>query len=375
MAFEIQETPIETQAVALPHEEVVAGDVATKVSDENVTFGNRTARTLKPSTLKLLGNQTPTSEIVAERTTPTPDQPPAAVTPPAPPAGDPPAATPEPHADTVRANRLAEHNAKLLAEVETLRKTPPKSADGDHRSALDELENLIVTNPVAAHRKLMARAMGVAEDSKDIDTHEQFLESELTSKRIGVPLAEDSEAARKAARTLVAIQREMRARKAEETKPTPAPEATADDAEAVSFIGNRTAALKHADKYQLLHAWGKHVDGQNPERLVLNVMRHLVDIGELDRNEPVDQLIEKASQRLEDHYKNMAAQLPKPPASTAPAAAPEDGKNAAPTGKTGGTISNAIASVAPSTLPAQKTPETYRTERERRAAIIRKNSV
>ena len=376
MAFEVttdSETPTETPTFALPHEEVTAGDTGSKVSGEIVTMGSRTLRNLKESTRKLLGSQPSTADVVADRVAPAAATASPATSATAPLSVTPPVTTPEPHADTVRANRLAEHNARLLAENEGLRKQPSRSGPTDREKALDELEGLIVSNPVAAHRKLMAMAMGTPEDSKDLDSFEQYLESELTSKRIGVPLNEDSEAARKAARTLVAIQREMRARKADETKPAPAPEVESDG-EAVSFIGNRTTALKHADKYPLLHAWGKHVDGQDPEKLVLNVMRHGVNIGEFDRNEPVDDLIDKASKRLEEHYTSMAAKLPTKP-STAPAAAEPDGKNADSTGQKVGTISNAIASVAPATLPAPKTPETYRTERERRNAIIRKNTV
>lgn len=377
MGFEIQvdgETPVETPTFALPKEEVTAGDIGFRTNDEVVTMGVRPSRHLKESTRKLLGNQS-TAAVVAERTAP-PAVPPGTPEPFVPlpgitngkPDDSPPPEPAQPHADTVRANRLAEHNARLLAENEAFKKQP-RSAPSDREKALDDLENLIVHNPVAAHRKLLAMSMGVPEDSKELDRFEQFFETELTSKRIGVPLNEDSEAARKAARTLVAVQREMRARKADDTpKPSPPVES---DGEAVSFIHNRVGALKHAEKYPLLHGWGEHVDGQPPQQLILNLMRHGVNIGEFDRNEPIDDLIDKASQHLENYYQAKADKLPK--RSTAPAV--EDGKNADQTGQKVGTISNATASVAPATLPAPKVEKpTYHSERERRAAIIRKHS-
>lgn len=384
MAFIVEsdtgsETPIEA-APSLPHEEIV-GNARLPTMHEEVLIGRigeHGARPLKDSTraiieaakAKIAGDGTPTPAA----TTP----PPAAPSPPGEPAkpvevvpiADP--ATIAPHADTVRANRLAEHNARLVAEVETLRRSPP--AAGDDAKALKELDALYTTNPLHAVRKHLARVLGVAEDSKDLVPHLRFLESDLTQDRIGVPLTEDSERDRKAARTLVAIQREMRERKAEETKTDPAP--SNGEAESVAFVGNRIAATKHAETYPLLTAWGEHVHGAKPAELVLRVMRHGVDIGEFDRNEPVDQLIARASQSLEANYQDLLARAPKassqstatPASTTVPPEAPKGD----PSGQRVPSLTSATTSAAPATMPGT-TPktETHRNEKERRLAIIR----
>lgn len=383
MAFLIEndsESSTEDVTPALPHEEIV-GNERVSSSDENITMGARAARSLKESTLKLLSGQKP--ETTPE---PAPVAEGAASVDPAKPAdsakqADAPAApaVTEPHPDTVRATRLAEHNAKLLAELEAARKQPYRSGPSEREKVLDDLEGLIVTNPIAGFRKLMAMAMGVSEDSKEIDPHEEFFKTDLISKHIGVPLTEESEAARKAARTLVAIQREMRARKAEETTKASAPPADPDEANAAekaSIIGNRLAASKHAEKYPLLMAWSEGIHGAKPERLLWTIIDHGFKTGEFDRSTPDDQLIDAASKRIETYYQDLLAKAPKtstaPPASTATT----DGNNADESGKQVGTISNTVASVAPATLP-KKAPDkqTYRNDREKRIAAIRRHTV
>lgn len=398
MAFIVEsdtgsETPIEA-APSLPHEEIV-GNARLPTMHEEVLIGRigeHGARPLKDSTRAIIeaakakiagsaptaparpmpaatGDGTPTPAA----TTPPPAAPPGELAKPAEvaPIADP--ATIAPHADTVRANRLAEHNARLVAEVETLRRSPP--AAGDDAKALKELDALYTTNPLHAVRKHLARVLGVAEDSKDLVPHLRFLESDLTQDRIGVPLTEDSERDRKAARTLVAIQREMRERKAEETKTDPAP--SNGEAESVAFVGNRIAATKHAETYPLLTAWGEHVHGAKPAELVLRVMRHGVDIGEFDRNEPVDQLIARASQSLEANYQDLLARAPKAPSqstATIPASttAPPEAPKGDPSGQRVPSLTSATTSAAPATMPGT-TPkqEPHRNERERRLAIIR----
>jgi hypothetical protein len=386
MAFVIENEVAEPteQTPALPHEEIV-GQERVSSNDENVTMGMRPSRQLKESTLKLLRTDLGAAPDAAKpegaakpadvAATPAATDDAAKAKP-----ADASAKPEEPHPDTVRATRLAEHNAKLVAELEAARKQSHRSGPSEREKTLDEIEGLIVTNPIAAHRKLMAMAMGVPEDSKDIDAHEQFLESELTSKRIGVPLTEESEAARKAARTLVAIQREMRARKAEETTKAAAPPVDPDEAVATeksSIIGNRLAASKHAEKYPLLMAWSEGVHGAKPERLLWTIIDHGFKTGEFDRSTPDDQLIDAASKRIETYYQDLLSKAPKTGTAQPEPIASTDGKNADSPGKQVGTISNAVASVAPATLPENKAPDkqTYRTEREKRLAVIRKHSV
>lgn len=406
MAFVVEtesgtETP-PTAASSLPHEEIV-GNARMPTMHEEVEIGRigeHSTRPIKDSTRAII--EAAKARIAgapeAKTAAKTVEQPaaPAAAAPMQPaestkPAGaaEQPKADPapssaaatttnptEPHADTVRANRLAEHNTRLVAELESLRKAPPAHGDA---AVLKEVDGLFTTNPLAGVRKMFARQLGVPEDSKEITQHLRFLESDLTNDRIGVPFTEDSERDRKAARTLVAIQREMRERKAEETKTEPAP--SSDDAESVSFVGNRLAATKHAENYPLLTAWGEYVHGAKPAAVIWQALKHGVAIGELDRNEPFDQLIDKTSKSLESYYQDLLAKAPKAaPTSTAttpaPATPPPEAPKGDPSGQRVPSLTSATTSAAPATMPAT-TPkiESFRNERERRLNIIKRHVV
>lgn len=410
MAFVVETDPgsdaATATASALPHEEIV-GNARLPTMHEEIErgrIGEHSTRPIKDSTraiieaakAKLAGEQPPAKTVaatgdatpVAPTAVPatqmvtnkpgggTTEQPkPEPVPTPAGPSA------PEPHADTARATRLAEHNARLVAEIEALRKTP-HNPHGE-AAVLKEVDSLFTSNPLAGVRRMFGRQLGVPEDSKEITQHLRYLESDLTNDRIGVPFTEDSERDRKAARTLVAIQREMRERKAEETKTEPAP--SSDDADSVAFIGKQLAASKHAENYPLLTAWGEHVHGAKPAAIIWQAMRHGVAIGELDRNEPFDQLIDKTSKSLESYYQDLLARAPKAPSpSTAqpPASAttpPTEAPKGDPSGQRVPSLTSATTSAAPATMPATtpktEPPRNAKEEKQRRLAIIRNRQV
>lgn len=369
------------ESTSLPHEEIT-GNERVSSTDEAIPMGATASRVLKESTKKLLSMQSaePTKESPKPADpTRTAEPDPAKQAEPAKSIEQPkPADPPKPAASDDAYAKLLDHNTRLVAELDALRRQAPSKSEREKQ--FDEIEGLFVDNPISGFRKVMSMVMGVPEDSKEIDRHEQFLETELTSKRAKLELTPESEADRKAARTLVAIQREMRARKAEETKQATTP--VADPAEEIatqksSIIGNLLTATKHEEKYPLLMAWSEGVHGVRPERLLWGIIDNGFNTGEFDRSTPDDQLIDQASNKVETYYQGLLEKAKKPTSTAQPAATAEsEGKNPDPPGPKVGTISNAQASVAPATLPATKTPDkkTYTTEKERRMAIIRSHT-
>jgi len=399
----VREAPVSAEGSppALPHEEIVGNQIP--IGDTtNVTMGQHVgARVLKESTRKLfeMGTPAPTSPVTPAAASP----PPVAVATPAPaapaapvePAAPAPAAatsatstttTAQAIADDVaaRAARLAEHNSRLLAENESLKRSAVPADVADRIKAQDELDRLWLTDPVKAYEKKMASLLGVAEDAPDIAAHRGYFEVDLTHKRIGVPLTDDSDAARKAARTLAAIQLEMRARKADETKPTPPQTPPEDPAERI------VAQHISGEKYPLIFSLTEHDYGVKPERMVWAEINHRLQIGQLDPKMTDAQLIDTVAPEIEARYeaqyqarvskytaaKRPSSATPVPIATVPVAAAPVEEKKPDPPSVVVPTLTNATASVAPATPPVPKAADkaTYRNRMEKRIAIIKSHT-
>lgn len=386
---------------ALPHVEmVVGGGLPASDSTATVVIGQQLGqRQLKESTKKLLAGMASstaapeaaatTAPIVASTPAGGAVQSPPAIAPTAAPtaaAASSPTATPTTAtavADDVaaRAARLAEYNSRLVAENEQYKKSIPPADVMERIKAQDELDRLWVTDPATAYAKQMSRLLGVPEDHKDINQHAQLFELDLTKKRTGVQLTDDSEAAGKAARTLAAIQLEMRARKADEIKPpTPQDDPAEKD---IGIVAQHIAEAKLADRYPLLMTLTEHDYGVKPERLLWNRISHGIQTGELDPKMTYAQAIDVVAPDLESRYeaqyqarmsKYNAAKRPSVPA---PAANAEE-KKPDPPSTAVPTLTNASASVAPATPPAQPAPSkkaSYQSEQQRRLDIIRQRTV
>jgi len=380
--------------MALPHMEMVGNQIPTTASTSDVVIGQQIgARQLKESTKKLLAGMAPVAAppvipaaVSAPASTPA-DTAPVVEAPSAPsaattaPSAISTTTTAQAIADDVsaRAARIAEHNSRLLAENESLRRSAVSADIVDRIRAQDELDRLWLTDPVKAYEKKMAALLGVAEDAPDIATHRGYFEVDLTHKRIGVPLTDDSDAARKAARTLAAIQLEMRARKADETKPTP-PQAPQEDP-AERIVAQHISNAKLNEKYPLMFALTEHDYGVKPERMIWAEINHRLQIGQLDPKMTDAQLIDTVAPEIEARYEaQYQARMSKYTAAKRPSQAPqivvappEEKKPDLPSIVVP-TLTNATASVAPATPPApppKKTVETYKSEQEKRLAIIR----
>lgn len=297
------------------------------------------------------------------------------------------AAVPDEHA--VRADRLTEHNRKLVAELESLRSRPVRGEPSARDRSLDEAERIYLEDPIKSIRRLVATAIGVDDpNSKDVDAELTGLYQDLTERELSVSLDPVQKASREAARTRKLLERDKRERKAETTDAASKAEADAEvrqAAEVATLIGNRLLTSKHAERYPLLMTHAHRIDGMKPEDLIWAGIRRGIASGELDPKTSDDQLIDAVSRKIEPYYQSLRDALavnPSPVTATGTAApstqaSPAAESKAGPTGQGTRTITNASASVAPATPPAIKaatddTKPKYRNERERRRALAEK---
>lgn len=299
------------------------------------------------------------------------------------PAADP--ATPDQAAEhRERADRLATHNQRLLAENAELRKRGATRELSAREKALDVAERGYFDDSVGSIRQLIAVAIGSDDPkSKEVDEELKGLYQDLTERELSVSLDTATKANREAARTRKILERDKRERKAETTTPaaTPDPAEAARDAEHLSIISDWMTTEDAATKFPLLMKHSQYFDGMEPKNLVLSIIRNGFETGEFDPKSDDKKLIDAASRKIEAHYKSVADRFGPAPSTAAPttqATVATDSK-ADPQGNGTRTITNASASVAPATPPAKK-PETqteekpkFRNERERRAALAAKH--
>jgi hypothetical protein len=375
------------------------------VTDEVVSIGPRAGRQLSDRAKHMLenidkhGSVQDAETLTAETVTPTvPAGTTAAGAPTqaspveATPAGAAPApeAAPAPDAAAehiARADRLAEHNRKLLTEVETLKKRPTRGEMSAREKALDEAERGYIDDSVGSVRRLIATAIGVDDPkSKEVDAELTGLYQDLTERELAVAMDPASKAARETARTRRMIERDKRDRRAEADAAKPAePDVSAkQDADGTALVTQRLAAANHAEKYPLLMSLSGDFDGLKPDELLWRAISRGIRAGELSEKTPDDQLIETVSKQIESHYQVLAdkivkARTPTSTAATTTQASPATESKAEAPGNGPRTITNASASVAPATPPAKKTepttetPPKFRNEAERRKALAAKH--
>lgn len=358
---------------------------------ETITISPRATiagRVLSDRAKEMLANIEAHDTVDAPETT---EPPPAAAEPtaaPAPPV-DPPvvaspaaaaaAPAPDQSADlTAARDRALEHNARLVAEVETLRKRPSRGEPAPREKALDEIEKMYAEDPVGANRRLAALALGHEDAAHaDVDRQLSWLYHDLTERELKVPLDQSVKAQREAERTRVMMARDKRER-AIETAPAPA----ADDTETkrtehhTQIVANRLAAV--AAEHPLLMSLAQDFHGQKPEAVVLADIYRGFQTGEYNPAADNDKLIEASTKKIEAQYQVLADKILKArplPSTAAPQAPAATEKSASPTGNGTRTITAASASVAPATLPVATKSETttekpkYKNEAERRKAI------
>jgi hypothetical protein len=346
--------------------------------------GGRAGRPMKESTLKLLDKL----NMPDEGDGGDPDDPDAAPPKPADPAA-PVAAAPGETAvvddkpsdiDVVRAEnaRLAEHNRKLVADVEAagkVKRGEPSARD----KALDEAERMYLDDNVGAIRKLIATVLGV-DDPKhpDVDGELAGLYTDLTARELNVPLEQATKAVREAARAKQMLARDKRERKAEEeakaTKVEPDQEAKRAE-EVGTFIEGRLTSKAAdgqsiGDQYPLLMSLAEDLDGLKPSDLLWRVLQVETKAGNIEVVPDNDKMLHAAARLIEAHYATVAEKISskvKPKTDTATTgdkpATPVTTREVQRQGQAARSITNAQASVAPAAPPKQQQPQQVAPER------------
>jgi hypothetical protein len=279
-----------------------------------------------------------------------------------------PAAASQPDPDLIaRAARLEEHNAKLLAELETARAKPAAEPD-EHTKTLHEIERNLSSDFVGSLRKLMALHAGLKEDSPDLDQLMAGGYSEWTAKELKLQLDPAQQASIGTRRNTLLIERDKRERdaaaKAAEAKAAADAEQRSN-AEYARQLDTHLETVKHGEKYPLMMALAPDLDGMSPGALLRTLVQRGIKSGEIPKEWTGDKLTEHYSNKIEAHYQKhierieavkAKAKPAAPPTSTAPQAqasdSTTDNKAGAPSNTGARTITNASASVAPASPPA-----------------------
>jgi hypothetical protein len=301
--------------------------------------------------------------------------------------GDP--AKPAPAADpdlAARAQRLAEHNKRLVAEVEQLRGRA--TTDPDERlQALDAIERDLTTNGLGSIRKLVALNIGAKDAAApEVDRAMAGLYAEWTAAELKVEMDPARRALLESERNRQLIDRHKRQTEAEAkaaAERSAAERQIVHDAEVGRELDGHLVETKHSERFPLMMKHAKRFDGQTPGALLFAAVRRGIAAGEFPDTTDNETLINHYSKEIESHYKDLRDSLAEPATSTAaPAPAPVSttDKKADATETGVRTITNASASVAPPAPPAKPTtpaptdktsPKKWRNETERRAHLAK----
>lgn len=265
--------------------------------------------------------------------------------------------------------RLIEHNRQLVAAAEAAGKAP-RGDVGEREKTLNDVESTYLDDSVGAIRKLIGVVLGVAPDSKDVDAELSGLYTDLTSRELNVPLEAAHKATREAARARQMFARDKRERKAESEQQNkrPSEDHGRKDEDAATYIAplltNKGADGKSiADNHPMLMNLSEDLDGLTPQMLLWKVVEKETKAGTLDPKLSDAQLLEAAAKLVEEHYnavsdkiaraKPVRQETAQPGNPAQPSQASKDPRQSTAARP----ITNASASVAPSTPPKQPAPK------------------
>jgi len=275
------------------------------------------------------------------------------------PAGDKP--TPAPDADlAARAQRLAEHNKRLVTELERMQDRG--GAEPDERlQALDAIERGLTTDGLGSIRKLVALNIGAKDAAApEVDRIMAGLYAEWTAAELKVEMDPARRALLESERNRALIERDKRDREAG-TKAEQARAAKEAEARRAADVGRRLdghlTESKHSERFPLLMKHAQRFDGQTPGELLFSAVTRGIKAGEFPPDTDNDTLINHYSKEIEDHYRTLRDAIAEQPSTAAPAPAPvpPTDKKADATETGVRTITNARASVAPPAPPAKPT--------------------
>lgn len=366
-------------------------------AEEDFVIGSRGARALPDGAKRMLANLEKHDSVEDAPPAATTESPPAVAAPAATsaPVVTPPAAAAvapvvapavDPAAEHIaRANRLEEHNRKLVAELAAA-KGRPRGTPSARELRLDEADKGYLNDSVGSVRKFLATVLGVDDPaSPDVSKELKYLYHDLTKNELGVALDPIVALERENERTKRMMERDRRERSAPAAPDESAARAAQDGAQAAAIAG-MLPALGHAAKYPLLTAHSEALHSAKPEALIWDVIKHDIAAGVIqpDANGkyPDDAtLIDHASKTIESRYQALRDRFAPAATSTATPTQPTVQTDTKADPSPGvRTITNASASVAPATLPAKPEPTTtaaaprYPNEKARIKALIAKYS-
>lgn len=257
----------------------------------------------------------------------------------------------------VQLDRMTAANKQLVADLETARK--PTEAPAVHKLA-GEAVSTYLDNSTEAVRRFVAASLGIDDPAHaDVTAEMQALTNDLTSSVFNVQLDPTAQATREAARARQALARDKRERMAESDRAAKGTQAQAEVQKAehlASFIGNRLTA----SEYPATVALAPIFDGVQPGRAVYAALDTAIKAGSIDPKTMTDeQLIAFGAKEVEQHYKDLRDKVlkafpPDPKPSTATNPPPESASPDQRQSHGARTLTQAAASVAPSTPPAVK---------------------
>lgn len=296
-----------------------------------------------------------------------------------------PATTPAQPAAAPEVERLTARNRELLEENAKLKQGGSQREPSPREKALDEIERGYLDDSVGAVRRLIAVALG-HEDPKhaDVDAELKGLLQDLTAHDLGVSIDQSQQAIRETARTKHILARDKRERTAEqEAAASKSPESFGDpDAGYHSIIGTRLQERQADGKTVAESNPVLKMLGPKPEAVLFQAIKRGLEAGELDPKDDNNTLIQQAISKINDHFRSQHQALAgiyggATATSTATPTATETATKDVGQGQAPRSITNANASVAPATPPAK--PETtakprYKSEADRRKAIVSKHT-
>lgn len=285
---------------------------------------------------------------------------------------------------------LEQANKRLVGELEAARRTPPRQRSSHEQELLEAYTSYVDEGSTPALRKFIGAVIGAKPDSKEVDAELTGLYADLTERELNVPLDQSQKALREASRARLALARDKRERVAESEKQAPA---NSDEGQQIEqagrFIESRLtvkgqSGTSLADEYPLLVAMAADFDGMSAPELLARAVRRDLQTGALNGTEDADVMIRHAASKIEAHYKAVQGRLTtatKPKTDTTnqgqAAANPASKEQRQKPGAR--TITNATASVAPSTPPKKKAdakkeePRKFKSDAERRDYLLKKH--
>jgi uncharacterized coiled-coil protein SlyX len=263
---------------------------------------------------------------------------------------------------------VTERQRAALERYEAQLAEARKSTDEalEKRAALvEQAEQEYLSDPIKALYKYVAASLGHDDpDHEDVKKEVTDLWLDLTSHSGGVTQDPAHLAKRQSDRTRREWEREKKGRAASGKKDAETAAQREREQQVNSIIGDIDGRLKtDAEKYPHLTALAPLLEGRTPGQVIYDLVAQGIKRGDFKADEPDDVLIAKAAKAAETYYTKRAdpirAAITKPTSTAKPAAVEKTAPAAQverekPRTSKEARVTNADASVAPATPPAQK---------------------